>query len=218
MTSPLVHGKQPSFTWRASHTQILIQHSCIFKATKVYLEGQPFLTCNPAHLYLESNPGLPGGPVILDYNNPAHLYLGVTMVYLKGQSHSTSNPAHLYLGATLIYLEGQSYLTSSVVPGWKATRVYPCARIYRPSFHVNKPKTLVFIHTKRAFWACYRENRVYNFGHWSANHAQQVIQHSYCMSGKKPRLMYLESSAVDPKKPPRFTWQAWADQRSFRWF
>ena len=41
------------------------------------------------------------------------------------------------------------------------------ARIYRPSFHENKPKTLVFSHTKRAFWACFRENCVYNFGHSS---------------------------------------------------
>jgi hypothetical protein len=38
------------------------------------------------------------------------------------------------------------------------------ARIYRPE---NKPKTLVFSHTKRAFWACFRENWVYNFGHRS---------------------------------------------------
>jgi hypothetical protein len=41
-----------------------------------------------------------------------------------------------------------------------------CARIYRPSFHEYKPKTLVFCHTKRAFWACFRENWVFNFGHW----------------------------------------------------
>jgi hypothetical protein len=26
---------------------------------------------------------------------------------------------------------------------------------YRPSFRENKPKTLVFRHTKRAFWACF---------------------------------------------------------------
>jgi hypothetical protein len=31
-------------------------------------------------------------------------------------------------------------------------------RIYRPSFSENKPKTLVFSHTKRAFWARFREN------------------------------------------------------------
>ncbi len=39
------------------------------------------------------------------------------------------------------------------------------ARMYRPSFHENKPKTLVFSHTKRPFWACFHENWVYNFGH-----------------------------------------------------
>ncbi len=44
-------------------------------------------------------------------------------------------------------------------------KVY-CARIYRPSIHENKPKTLVFSHRKRAFWACFRENWFYNFGHW----------------------------------------------------
>ncbi len=41
------------------------------------------------------------------------------------------------------------------------------ARIYRPSFRENEPKTLVFSHTKRAFSACFRENWVYNFGHGS---------------------------------------------------
>jgi hypothetical protein len=39
------------------------------------------------------------------------------------------------------------------------------ARIYRPSFHENKPKTLAFSNRKRAFWACFRENWVYKFGH-----------------------------------------------------
>ncbi len=34
-----------------------------------------------------------------------------------------------------------------------------------PRFRENKPKTLVFSHWKRAFWACIRENCVYNFGH-----------------------------------------------------
>jgi hypothetical protein len=32
-------------------------------------------------------------------------------------------------------------------------------------FRENKPKALVFSHWKRAFWACFRENWVYNFGH-----------------------------------------------------
>jgi hypothetical protein len=39
------------------------------------------------------------------------------------------------------------------------------ARIYRPSFRENEPKTLVISHRKRAFWACFRENWVYTFGH-----------------------------------------------------
>jgi hypothetical protein len=38
-------------------------------------------------------------------------------------------------------------------------------RIYRPSFRKNKPKTLVFCHRKRAFWAGFPENWVYKFGH-----------------------------------------------------
>ena len=34
-----------------------------------------------------------------------------------------------------------------------------------PRFRENKAKPLVFSHRKRAFWACFRENWVYNFGH-----------------------------------------------------
>jgi hypothetical protein len=36
-----------------------------------------------------------------------------------------------------------------------------------PRFRENKPKTLVFSHWKRAFWACFRKNCVFNFGHLS---------------------------------------------------
>jgi hypothetical protein len=42
------------------------------------------------------------------------------------------------------------------------------ALIYRPSFRENKPKTLVFGHRKRAFWACFRKNWVYKFSHGRA--------------------------------------------------
>ncbi len=38
-----------------------------------------------------------------------------------------------------------------------------------PRFRENKLKTLIFSHRKRAFWACFRENSVYNFGHMTAN-------------------------------------------------
>ncbi len=41
------------------------------------------------------------------------------------------------------------------------------ALIYRPSFRENKPKTLVLYDWKRAYWACFRENWVYKFGHWT---------------------------------------------------
>jgi hypothetical protein len=34
-----------------------------------------------------------------------------------------------------------------------------------PRLRENKPKTLLFSHGKRAFWACICENWVYNFGH-----------------------------------------------------
>jgi hypothetical protein len=37
-----------------------------------------------------------------------------------------------------------------------------------PVFRENKPKSLVFSHRKRAFSACFRENRVYKFGHGRA--------------------------------------------------
>jgi hypothetical protein len=39
------------------------------------------------------------------------------------------------------------------------------AEFIYPRFRENKPKTLVFSHRKRAYWACFRENCVYNFGH-----------------------------------------------------
>ncbi len=41
----------------------------------------------------------------------------------------------------------------------------PVPEFKDPRFRENKPKMLVFSHWKRAFWACFRENCVYNFGH-----------------------------------------------------
>jgi hypothetical protein len=41
-----------------------------------------------------------------------------------------------------------------------------CGRIYRPSFHEKKPKTLVFSQSIQAFCACFRKNWVYKFRHW----------------------------------------------------
>jgi hypothetical protein len=45
-----------------------------------------------------------------------------------------------------------------------------------PRFRENKPKTLVFSHRKRAFWACFRENCVYNFGHWYCIYCKLMSQ------------------------------------------
>ncbi len=44
--------------------------------------------------------------------------------------------------------------------------VPPVPEFIDPRIRENKPKTLVFSHWKRAFWACFHENWVYNFGHW----------------------------------------------------
>jgi hypothetical protein len=46
----------------------------------------------------------------------------------------------------------------------------PVPEFIDPRFRENKPKTLVFSHRKRAFWACFRENCVYNFGHWAVTY------------------------------------------------
>ncbi len=45
--------------------------------------------------------------------------------------------------------------------------ITPVAEFIDPRFRENRgsPKTLAFSHRKRAFWACFRENCVCNFGH-----------------------------------------------------
>ncbi len=54
-----------------------------------------------------------------------------------------------------------------------------CARIFRPSFRENKPKTFVFSHRKQAFWACFRKkNWVYKFGHWTRIALEPMRIHS----------------------------------------
>ncbi len=43
--------------------------------------------------------------------------------------------------------------------------IEPSARNYRPCFRENQPKRSFSIKWKRAFWARFRENWVYKFGH-----------------------------------------------------
>jgi hypothetical protein len=57
-----------------------------------------------------------------------------------------------------------------------------CARIYRPRFRENKPKMLVFTYWKLAFWACFRENWVYNFG--QCTHINRPSGHRHWQVGR----------------------------------
>ncbi len=61
---------------------------------------------------------------------------------------------------------------------------HPCARNYRPCFRENQPKRSFSIKWKRAFWACFRENWVYKFGH-CFHFRQYTIQSSEAPSIKK---------------------------------
>ncbi len=48
------------------------------------------------------------------------------------------------------------------------------ARNYRPCFRENQPKRSFSIKWKRAFWACFRENWVYKFGHCTRKYLLDV--------------------------------------------
>ncbi len=62
------------------------------------------------------------------------------------------------------------------------------ARNYRPCFRENQPKRSFSIKWKRAFWACFRENWVYKFGHGSINSATGYIEPQLCTSRIDARL------------------------------
>ncbi len=49
------------------------------------------------------------------------------------------------------------------------------ARNYRPCFRENKPKRSFSIKWKRAFWACFRENWVYKFGHRTHSKNHRIV-------------------------------------------
>ncbi len=74
----------------------------------------------------------------------------------------------------------------------------PVPEFIDPCFCENKPKTLVFSHWKRAFWACFHENWVYNFGHRSL---------PFFKFKSSPLLFYcfhyvLSLSTISPFPPP----------------
>jgi hypothetical protein len=66
-------------------------------------------------------------------------------------------------------------------------------RIHRPSFRENKLKTLVSSHWKLAFWACFCEKGVCNFGHgksfistfqWKTKNASTSRKYLHLLSHK----------------------------------
>ncbi len=57
------------------------------------------------------------------------------------------------------------YFFSLIMKGWDWFHRHYSARNYRPCFRENQPKRSFSIKWKRAFWACFRENWVYKFGH-----------------------------------------------------
>ncbi len=80
--------------------------------------------------------------------------------------------------------------TPSKRPVAKRPFKYIRARIHRPSVRENKPKTLVFSNRKRAFWAGFRENWVYKFGH----RFQHVLRDK---SFKTPSFLFLNTCVKD---------------------
>jgi hypothetical protein len=59
------------------------------------------------------------------------------------------------------------------------------ARIHRPSFRENEPKTLVFYYWKRSFWACFRENWVYKFSRKRAQNARFLLLKTIVLFSRK---------------------------------
>ncbi len=66
---------------------------------------------------------------------------------------------------------------------------FTCARIYRHSFRENNPKTIVFNDWKRPFWASFRENWAYKFGHCRLN--TFIKTHSIDRSFPQSKYFYL---------------------------
>ncbi len=69
---------------------------------------------------------------------------------------SDMSPEHARWGCLLLGISWRLFLS--------------IGRNYRPSIRENKLKTIVLYDWKRAFWACFRENWVYKFGHMPLNY------------------------------------------------
>jgi hypothetical protein len=94
-------------------------------------------------------------------------YTALILIWFSTKCHIlvtlylTMQDVSMYSSLTIQYWSYRSFHTSA-----RFLILAFCARIDRPSFRENKPKTLVFSHRKLTFWACFRENWVYKFEHW----------------------------------------------------
>ncbi len=61
----------------------------------------------------------------------------------------------------------------------------PVPEFIDPRIRENKPKTLLFSHWKWAFWACFHENWVYKFGHWSILRSERKRKHEFSKMAAK---------------------------------
>ncbi len=96
---------------------------------------------------------------------------GETVVAVAG-SGLTSCGGAVASQLTAVVAEEDTSLQTSATPTSGIVlnshcRINPVPEFIDPRFRENKPKALVFSHWKRAFWACFLENWVYNSGHWS---------------------------------------------------
>ncbi len=85
-------------------------------------------------------------------------------------------------------------IDSPIVPqillNWVALGFNPVPEFIDPRFRENKPKTLVFSHWKQAFWACFRENWVYNFGHGTVAELALTVRASFIASLDNTNLIH----------------------------
>ncbi len=87
-------------------------------------------------------------------------------VFKKGNSQMTGSVQDIPASSNHVPLNRKITLDLGVtaVNLWKCHREYS-ARIYRPSFRENKPKTLVLVIENARFWLVLGENWVFKFRH-----------------------------------------------------
>ncbi len=75
-------------------------------------------------------------------------------------------------------------------------KIDTCAQNYRPCFRENQPKSSFSIKWKRAFWACFRENWVYKFGHWLTGDGGKGVSQKPIIRPKESLVLYKPFNTV----------------------